>query len=535
MRVNHNIASMTALRHLGLTNNATEKNLQRLSSGMKINAGADGPAELMISEQMRAQVTGLNQAVKNSETGISMVQTAEGALSEVSSILINMRQLALHAANEGANDEKMLQADQNEVENLLSTLDRIAKNTQFGTRTLFDGSNSASGVVVGNGLSFVTASERTQAAPTKSGYEVDIKQVATRTEVVADRGLTVEDLDEGVTFVINEGNRLARLNTKTDDPQMAESIDQLLNNYRLSPEIFDKSEVENNIRQLVARALDKKAAENGLNVDVFIDDVGMLNVRHKMFGSEPSFSVTSSKAGVLAKEANIATYSDGGRDVAGYIGGEPGVGSGQFLEGAAGTPVEGLVVQYDKVLEKRVIDIKDAQGNVVGQELVQQSNDELVGNDVDGFVHVAQNSLTYQVGSNYQQTIKFSLSDLRSEQLAQGLENESGYRSLADIDLTTGDGAQDGLLMIDRAIEEVNVLRANLGSFQKNALETNLRNLRVASEKLTNAESVIRDSDMAQEMSEFTKNQILLASGTAMAAQANQIPKSVLQLLNGAQ
>jgi flagellin len=193
------------------------------------------------------------------------------------------------------------------------------------------------------------------------------------------------------------------------------------------------------------------------------------------------------------------------------------------------------VVQYDKVLEKRVIDIKDVQGNVVGQQLVQQSNDELVGPSVDGYVHISQNSLTYQVGANYQQTVKFSLADLRSEQLAQGTENDSGYRSLADVDLTTGAGAQDALLMVDRSIEEINVLRANLGSFQKNALETNLRNLRVASEKLTSAESVIRDSDMAQEMSEFTKNQILLASGTAMAAQANQIPKSVLQLLNGAQ
>jgi flagellin len=259
MRVNHNIASMTALRHLGNTNQATERNLQRLSSGMRINSGADGPAELMISEQMRAQVTGLNQAVKNSETGISMVQTAEGALNEVSSILINMRQLTLHAANEGANDEKMLQADQNEMENLLSTLDRIAKNTQFGTRTLFDGSNSANGVVVGNGLSFIGASEITKAPPTKSGYEIDIKQVATRSEVIADRGITIEDMEEGVTFVINEGNRLARLNTNSDDPEMAESVTQIMENYRKSPDIFDKNEVENNIRDIVARSLDKKS------------------------------------------------------------------------------------------------------------------------------------------------------------------------------------------------------------------------------------------------------------------------------------
>jgi flagellin len=118
--------------------------------------------------------------------------------------------------------------------------------------------------------------------------------------------------------------------------------------------------------------------------------------------------------------------------------------------------------------------------------------------------------------------------------MATGVENDSDYRSLADLDVTTSTGAQDAINMIDNSIEQVSELRANMGSFQKNALESNLRNLRVASENLTQAESVLRDSDMAAEMSEFTKNQILLASGTAMSAQANQIPKSVLQLLGSA-
>ena len=164
----------------------------------------------------------------------------------------------------------------------------------------------------------------------------------------------------------------------------------------------------------------------------------------------------------------------------------------------------------------------------------EQSNDELVGKKVDGYAHLAQNSLEYQVGANYRQTVSFSLDDLRSENMANGVENESDYRSLADLDVTTSVGAQDAINMIDDAIEQVSELRANMGSFQKNALESNLRNLRVASENLTQAESVLRDSDMAAEMSEFTKNQILLASGTAMSAQANQIPKSVLQLLGSA-
>ncbi len=511
MRVNHNISSMTALRHLGNTSNATDKNLERLSSGLKINSGADGPADLMISEQMRAQVAGLNQAVRNSETSISMVQTAEGALNEVSSILVNMRQLALHAANSGANDRKMLQADQNEIENLLGTIDRIARSTQFGTRVLFDGSNQASGVTVGDGLSFISATPKTQEAPTKSGYEVDIQQVATRSFVSGNRGITIEDLDQGITMVINEGGRVAKLNSKEDE-NLQENISQMVNNFRLSPEIFSRSDTEATLRDLVARKLQEKAQDNGLKVDVFIDEMGMLTVRHKHFGSKPTFSVVSETADIL----------------------EVGIGDGQYLHGAKGTPLEGMVLQYDNVLEKRLVDIKDAQGNVVSQELVQQSNDELVGKKVDGYAHLAQNSLEYQVGANYRQTVAFSLDDLRSENMATGVENESDYRSLADLDVTTSVGAQDAINMIDDAIEQVSELRANMGSFQKNALESNLRNLRVASENLTQAESVLRDSDMAAEMSEFTKNQILLASGTAMSAQANQIPKSVLQLLGSA-
>ena len=512
MRVNHNISSMTALRHLGNTSNATDKNLERLSSGLKINSGADGPADLMISEQMRAQVAGLNQAVRNSETSISMVQTAEGALNEVSSILVNMRQLALHAANSGANDRKMLQADQNEIENLLGTIDRIARSTQFGTRVLFDGSNQASGVTVGDGLSFINATPKTQEAPTKSGYEIDIQQVATRSFVSGNRGITLEDLDEGITMVINEGGRVAKLNTKEDE-NLDENISQMLNNFRLSPEIFSRSDTEATLRDLVARKLQEKAQDNGLKVDVFIDEMGMLTVRHKHFGSKPTFSVVSETDNVLGDKSNVAKYSDGGRDVAGFIGGEVGIGDGQYLHGAKGTPLEGMVLQYDNV---------------------QQSNDELVGKKVDGYVHLAQNSLEYQVGANYRQTVSFSLDDLRSENMATGVENDSDYRSLADLDVTTSTGAQDAINMIDNSIEQVSELRANMGSFQKNALESNLRNLRVASENLTQAESVLRDSDMAAEMSEFTKNQILLASGTAMSAQANQIPKSVLQLLGSA-
>ena len=534
MRVNHNLISLNALRHLGETNRATNTNLERLSSGMRINSGKDGPAEMIISEIMRAQVAGLNQSIKNSEVGISMVQTAEGTLGEINAMLINMRQLALHAANEGANDQKMMQADQNEAERLLSTIDRLAMTTGFGNKPLFDGGSAVTGVTVGEKLRFVSATPETQNAPTKTGWEMNIQQVATRTYVSGTKPVSIRDVEEGIEMVINEGNRVVELKTK-QDRELVETLQALLQNHRLNPKVYDKEQVEAAMATVIARSLDDKAKEAGLKVDVFINEMGMLTVRHQMFGSEPTFSVVSSISGILATKAFDATYSDGGQDVGGYIGGEVAVGKGQLLYGGNATPVEGLVVQYSGELETRMEDILDEQGNVIAQQLVRDTAENLVGDEVDGYVHVAQNSVTYQIGPNAGQTVRFSLGNLRTDNFAQGVENESEFRSLADIDLTTGESAQDALILIDRAIDELTDLRGDLGSFQRNSLENNLKNLRVAHENMVNAESVIRDTDMASEMSEFTKNQILLASGTAMAAQANQIPKSVLQLLGSAQ
>jgi flagellin len=155
LRVNTNVPAINTHRNLTINNTEQAKSMERLSSGLKINRGADGPASLVISERLRAQTAGLKQAMDNSEAGISLVQTAEAALDEVSSALINARQLAVHAANEAVNDEFMLRADQQEIDNILSTVNRIARNTQFGSKTLLDGSKGATGVVYGTNQEFV--------------------------------------------------------------------------------------------------------------------------------------------------------------------------------------------------------------------------------------------------------------------------------------------------------------------------------------------------------------------------------------------
>ena len=152
LRVNTNMPAINSHRNLIINNTEQAKTMERLSSGLKINRGADGPASLVISERLRAQTAGLKQAIDNSEAGVSLVQTAEAALDEVSSALINARQLAVHAANEAVNDEFMLRADQQEIDNILATVNRIAQNTQFGKKNLLDGSKGATGVVSGANL-----------------------------------------------------------------------------------------------------------------------------------------------------------------------------------------------------------------------------------------------------------------------------------------------------------------------------------------------------------------------------------------------
>jgi len=141
LRINHNIMSLTAQRNLGKTDSLMSKSLERLSSGMRINRAADNPAGLVVSEQMRAQIAGLNQAIENSERGVTFAQVADGALVEVNGILNHMRTLALDSANEAVNDAAALTANQNEITSAIAAIDRIGANTKYGTKTMFSGSS----------------------------------------------------------------------------------------------------------------------------------------------------------------------------------------------------------------------------------------------------------------------------------------------------------------------------------------------------------------------------------------------------------
>ena len=176
-RINQNIGAMVALNNLQQNDMTIGKSIERLSTGLRIVRAADDPSGLVISERFRAQVEGIGQAVRNAQDGINMVQTAEGALDEVSQILRNMRNVAVHAANTGPNDSETLAADQKQVHESIKTLDRIASTTQFGAKKILDGSAGVSGTVTNANVSFVSGTTET-AADTYQVYSRSIAGIA---------------------------------------------------------------------------------------------------------------------------------------------------------------------------------------------------------------------------------------------------------------------------------------------------------------------------------------------------------------------
>ena len=486
LRINHNIAAINSHRNLINNTEVQNKNLERLSSGLKINRGADSPAGLIISERMRAQIGGLRQAIDNSETGITMLQTAEGALEEVNRTLINVRQLAISSANEAVNDEAMLAANQQEFDDSLRSIDRIASISNYGTKAILDGSMGANGVASGDNLEFISATEKTKSSPV-GGYGVDIKVAATHSSVTAKVALTKGLIDSGEQLTFSEGGKT--LNFKTI---ATESVETTMN--RLEKAVI-ASGMKINMLRTPGSASNPDAPQ-------------FLKFEHQEFGSEHSFQIGSKTTGVLSAQADVSDTVKNGLDVAGYIGGELGIGKGQVLTGSMPSKVSGLKIRY------------------TGEQVPPLGKSA-------GSVTLSQNSMVFHIGANVDQSTSFGLRSVNSKKLGNGVTNDSEYRSLNDIDLTDAAKAQDAILIIDKAIDEITTFRGKMGAFQKNDLESNLNYLRNAHENVTNAESVIRDADMAEEMTAFARNQILVQSSTAMLAQANQTPNAVLKLING--
>ncbi|AMW33400.1 flagellin [Fervidobacterium islandicum] len=390
MRINYNLSALNAWRQITLTDSDMKKVLERLSSGLKINRASDDAAGLAISEKMRGQIKGLEMAVKNAQDAISLIQTAEGALNEVHSILQRMRELAVQAASD-TNTDVDRSSIQAELDQLREEIDRIARSTEFNTKKLLNGN--------------LESFRFTPDAKVVSQGNIDLNVTA-----VSSAASVVEG-----TFVVEVGQ----------------------------------------FKGNVTSALDVRV--------VLVQSTGVTTV-----------VIDYSQASVVVGGVKIS-WNTSRFDIKQFGGGLP-------LEEVIDTGV----ARVEKI-------------NTTGNQLV------------------------FQIGANEGANMVAGIDAMNAKDL--GLLTST-------LKVTTQNDAERTISVIDAAIHKVSSVRSQLGAIQ-NRLEHTIANLGVAAENLTAAESRIRDADMAKEMMQFTKAQILMQSGMSMLAQANTLPQNVLQLMRG--
>jgi len=497
MRINHNIMALNAWRQLGLTNDALGKSLEKLSSGYRINRAADDPAGLVLSENLRGQIVGMDQALANTQDGISMIQTAEGAMTEMHSLLDSMRSLALHAANTAAITPEAIAADQEQLDSAIDSIDRIATTTAYAGKKLLDGTagkqaeiknaNYISDVNIGNasaeGTVYVDVVVNVAATQAQLGKDETIYGsggVTLSSVVTSFTGTTTLNIN-GVGIELSGGmtvnNAIATINEKLE----AESV---------------------SIQATFVTATGASGTS------------GAIVLTHQNYGDNYLIDLYDEKNLIVSGDI---TQHDRGSDI-----------EGKFLyeriDNSGGTVLSATAIGDGLTL----VGNKDTELEGLSTTIQADSNSIQT---LTAAVRLYGAPLTFQVGANAGETYNASIGNMRAAHLGASVVT-NGLNALKDgesYDLATD--AQTAIDVIDQAIKDISTQRAKLGAIQANVLESNQRNLGVARENMQASESRIRDVDMAQEMMEFTKNQILTQAATAMLAQANAVPQGVLQLL----
>ena len=547
MRIQHNIMAMNAYRNYTNNTSALSKNLEKLSSGYKINRAGDDAAGLAISEKMRAQITGLETAQKNAKDGISLVQTAEGALTEVHDMLNRMVELADQSAN-GTYDNETDRANlQKEVQQLKDEINRIADSANFNGIKLLDGSMDAEGIGGGANMSVNFGSV--------TAYEAGVSNADPTFSVSLD-GLSLKANASSGSLVLNVGGQNITLKFSGATKGSAVSLGSL----KLSA---------------------SSATLGGIKYDI---TVSQGSLKFEMASSvvltagmtlNPSFEVkvgnatdASIESGLINKGTQVIT--------SGVIGGAEKMATATFeitkdmLANGATIKIgdQTFTIDYSKSKD-------EATGTTIGVKDLLTKDGQLDNAAIDEVItritEAGQNNALFTIGNNGNNQItlqsKTSLNsatyatldtaDEIKKQVAVNAPTQPGKAltlqigdtsdsfnrlsvsiqdmhvdslGIEDLDISTQAGAQSAVDKIKAAINTVSSVRGTLGATQ-NRLDHTINNLSVMTENIQDAESTIRDTDVADEMMAYTKNNILIQSAQAMLAQANQVPQGVLQLL----
>ena len=496
MVVQHNLTAMNSNRMLGLTSSSLSKSTEKLSSGYKINRAADDAAGLAISEKMRKQIRGLTQASANAEDGISAVQTAEGALTEVHDMLQRMNELAVKAAN-GTNSESDRASIQAEIDQLSTEIDRVAETTKFNETYLLKGDSSVTRQYV---YSYKSVESGTAATVTGADGETTITDATTGLSIQLTFASSAASADQNALAksVVSQGitvtYREQYVNSSVVTGYSIQLNGDAANNYSVVAGKEGKYDILDAAGNKIAEL---KVAGHGSNDTA--TDGSYLGVNSKSPDKSISAVITGANATAATVEGESEAYYDkDGNKI-----------SANALNRYFAIDVSGAV-------QARVdaSTVYDALGNVVTLTASAVTAAQTLTGSLKLTLHVGADAT-----SNNQITLNL---DAMS---AKGL-GVNGLR----IDGTNDSKAREAIQTISEALAKVSAQRSDLGAVQ-NRLEHTINNLDNVVENTTSAESAIRDTDMASEMVKYSNSNILSQAGQAMLAQANQSNQGVLSLL----
>jgi flagellin len=502
--INTNTASLNAQRNLMGSQNSLQTSLQRLSSGLRINSAKDDAAGLAIASRMSAQVSGINQAIRNANDAISMSQTAEGALSQSSNILTRIRDLSVQSAND-TNSGTDRVAIQQEVGQLQQELNRIANETQFNGKNLLDGTFSAAQFQVGANANQTIDVSLSSARSTDMGNQ-SVTSMGTAGKATAGASATT-----AASTVTGSSLTVAGLKTKVVTANAGDSAGD------------------------VAAAINRVSADTAVTAKATTTASLAVTSAGSALPATFTFDLTSVNASSSTTNPNTAHISaqiTNANDLSGLA---------DAINAKSGQ------TGISAVANAGTISLKNEAGDDIQFTNVVSSNAttlDLTGDDAQPAVGAtaAVPATTITMGSTtgtsarvagqieFDSSQSFSVTESAANFMTGTTSSGSTLSSVGNIDITSAAGANSALKVVDSALDFVNGLRAKLGAVE-NRVDSTISNLSATSENLSAARSRIQDADFASETASLTRSQVLQQAGMAMLAQANAVPNQVLTLL----
>ena len=491
MSINTNVMSLNAQRNLSKSQNALSKSMQRLSSGLRINSAKDDAAGLAISDRMTSQIRGLNQASRNANDGISLAQTAEGALQESTNILQRMRELAVQSANDTntSSDRASLQA---EVTQLQSELNRIAETTTFNGKNLLDGTMTGAKFQVGANanqvISFSIASAK--ASDLGSNRYVADGGAMQAADQSANNGNTATQVTIAGTY---NGSNYSE-NVTLSNNQTAASMETAINNVAGTTGVTATATTKAMLDNFGANGATSFKL-NGTTIAMTVDTTDLTSVVSAINDKSATTGVTAE----LSDDKTAVIMTDfSGNDI--------------------------KITDYSGSVSADASDYMHMTGMKADGSTLAPS--VLVDDSNPGTTDLATVGGYLEFNSTEVFTVQFNQNTVDGTTSI----NTSSLEEVGDVSISTQSGANDAISVIDGAISQIDNMRGGLGAVQ-NRFESTIANLRNISENISAARSRILDADIAQETSAMTKNNILQQAGVSILAQANQAPQMALSLL----